>query len=163
MGVSRQPDDLHWMRQALQQAQRAADMDEVPVGAVLVNQSGECLARGHNQPITAVDPTAHAEIVVLRAAAKRVGNYRLPDTTLYVTLEPCTMCIGALVQARVTRIVYGATEPKTGAIESALRLFETGEFNHRPQLQGGVLADECSGLLKQFFEAKRQVDDRGAC
>ncbi|MFV2032755.1 MAG: nucleoside deaminase, partial [Gammaproteobacteria bacterium] len=83
--------------------------------------------------------------------------------TLYVTLEPCTMCIGALVHARVARIVYGATEPKTGAIESALRLFETGEFNHRPQLQGGVLADECSGLLKQFFEAKRQVDDRGAC
>jgi tRNA(adenine34) deaminase len=157
MGVNQQAGDEYWMREALKQAQKAADMDEVPVGAVLLDKSGECLASGHNQPIAAVDPTAHAEIVVLREAAKYMNNYRLPETTLYVTLEPCTMCIGALVQARVARIVYGATEPKTGAIESAQRLFETGEFNHNPEVQGGVLDEECSGLLSRFFEARRQV------
>jgi tRNA(adenine34) deaminase len=147
--------DLDWMRQALMQAQIAADKDEVPVGAVLVDSSGELIAAGHNQPISASDPSAHAEIVVLRAAAQKVGNYRLPDTTLYVTLEPCTMCVGALVHARVRRLVYGAAEPKTGAIESAQRLFDTGKFNHQPELEAGVLANECSALLSRFFAKKR--------
>jgi len=147
--------DAAWMQQALAQAQIAAERDEVPVGAVLVDSAGELIAAGHNQPITACDPSAHAEIVVLRAAAQQLGNYRLPDTTLYVTLEPCTMCVGALVHARVGRLVYGAAEPKTGAIESAQRLFETGKFNHQPELEAGVLAAECSALLTQFFENKR--------
>ncbi len=147
--------DLEWMRQALAQAQIAAERDEVPVGAVLVDSAGELIAAGHNQPISANDPSAHAEIVVLRAAAQKLGNYRLPDTTLYVTLEPCTMCVGAMVHARVGRLVYGAVEPKTGAIESAQQLFETGRFNHQPELQTGVLANECSALLSQFFANKR--------
>ncbi len=147
--------DAAWMQQALVQAQIAAERDEVPVGAVLVDSAGELIAAGHNQPITACDPSAHAEIVVLRAAAQKLGNYRLPDTTLYVTLEPCTMCVGALVHARVGRVVYGAAEPKTGAIESAQRLFETGKFNHQPLVEAGVLAAECSALLTQFFENKR--------
>lgn len=143
------------MQQALGQAQMAADKDEVPVGAVLVDAAGNLIAAGHNQPITACDPSAHAEMVVLRAAAQKLGNYRLPDTTLYVTLEPCTMCVGAMVHARVARLVYGATEPKTGAIESAQRLFETGKFNHQPRVQAGVLADKCSAVLTRFFENKR--------
>ncbi len=147
--------DAAWMQQALAQAQIAAEKDEVPVGAVLVDSAGELIAAGHNQPISASDPSAHAEIVVLRAAAQKLGNYRLPDTTLYVTLEPCTMCVGALVHARVGRLVYGAAEPKTGAIESAQRLFETGKFNHQPSIEPGILADECSVLLTRFFENKR--------
>ena len=143
------------MRLALEQAQIAAEMGEVPVGAVLVDAIGELVASGHNQPISAHDPSAHAEIVTLRAAARKLGNYRLPDTTLYVTLEPCTMCVGALVHARVGRLVYGATEPKSGAIESAQQLFETGKFNHRPQIDSAVLTDECSALLSHFFESRR--------
>ena len=143
------------MRQALDQAQIAAAMDEVPVGAVIVDANGELVAVGHNQPIDACDPSAHAEIVALRAAARKIGNYRLTGTTLYVTLEPCTMCVGAMVHARVGRLVYGATEPKTGAIESAQRLFETGKFNHQPGIVSGILAPECSALLTQFFENKR--------
>ncbi len=137
------------------QAQAAAEMDEVPVGAVLVDATGELIAVGHNQPISARDPSAHAEIIALRAAAQKLGNYRLPETTLYVTLEPCTMCVGAMVHARVGRLVYGAAEPKTGAIESAQRLFETGKFNHQPRIEPGILADECSALLTRFFENKR--------
>ena len=147
--------DEDWMREAIVQARLAADLDEVPVGAVLVDASGEMLAAGHNQPISARDPSAHAEIVVLRAAAQKLENYRLPGSTLYVTLEPCTMCVGALVHARVSRLVYGTAEPKTGAIESAQRLFETGRFNHRPQVDAGVLADECSAVLTRFFADKR--------
>ena len=149
--------DEYWMRQALQQAQRAAHCDEVPVGAVLVDKSGELIACGHNEPITTLDPTAHAEIVVIREAAKRLQNYRLPDTTLYVTLEPCAMCVGALVQARVSRIVFGALEPKTGAIQSAHRFFETAQFNHYPEILGGVLDAECSDLMSTFFQQKRQA------
>lgn len=143
------------MRLALEQAQIAAEMGEVPVGAVLVDAAGELVAAGHNQPISAHDPSAHAEIVTLRAAAGKLGNYRLPDTTLYVTLEPCTMCVGALVHARLGRLVYAATEPKSGAVESAQQLFETGKFNHRPQVESGVLALESSTLLSLFFEIKR--------
>jgi len=147
--------DAAWMQQALEQARLAADKDEVPVGAVLVDAAGQLIAAGHNQPISSNDPTAHAEIVVLRAAASKLGNYRLPDTTLYVTLEPCTMCVGAIVHARVGRLVYGAAEPKTGAIESAQRLFETGDYNHVPDIDAGVLAAECSAILTEFFDRKR--------
>ncbi len=148
-------DDIYWMSQALEQAKLAATRDEVPVGAVLVDADNELIAAGHNQPISACDPTAHAEIIVLREAARLLENYRLPNTTLYVTLEPCTMCVGALVQARVVRIVYGATEPKTGAIESAHRLFADVRFNHQPAVLGGVLAEHCSALLSDFFQQKR--------
>ena len=143
------------MQQALAQARIAADKDEVPVGAVLVDATGQLIAAGHNQPISSHDPTAHAEIVVLRAAAQKLGNYRLPETTLYVTLEPCTMCVGAIVHARVGRLVYGAAEPKTGALESRQRLFETGDYNHVPMLESGVLAAECSAILTEFFDRKR--------
>ena len=143
------------MSRALLLAEQAAEKDEVPVGAVLINEQNGLIAGGHNQPISANDPTAHAEIIVLREAAKKLNNYRLPNTTLYVTLEPCTMCVGALVQARVKRVVYGAVEPKTGAIESAHRLFDKGNYNHKPEIQGGVLADQCSSLLSDFFQKKR--------
>jgi tRNA(adenine34) deaminase len=148
--------DSDWMQQALAQARIAAGMNEVPVGAVLIDADGQLLAAGHNQPISACDPSAHAEIVTLRQAALKLNNYRLPDTTLYVTLEPCTMCVGALVHARVKRLVYAASEPRSGAIESAQRLFETGEYNHRPEIEGGLLAAESSALLTAFFKARRR-------
>ena len=148
--------DSDWMQQALAQARIAAGMNEVPVGAVLVDADGQLLAAGHNQPISACDPSAHAEIVTLRQAAIKLENYRLPGTTLYVTLEPCTMCVGALVHARVKRLVYAANEPRSGAIESAQRLFETGEYNHRPEIEGGLLAAESSALLTAFFKARRR-------
>lgn len=143
------------MRRALAQAERADRRGEVPVGAVLVDGAGRLLAESHNQPVSARDPTAHAEVMVLRAAARAVDNYRLVDTTLYVTLEPCPMCVGALVHARVARLVYGATEPRTGAIESAGRLFEHMVFNHSIEIEGGVLADEASTLLREFFVRRR--------
>jgi len=149
------------MLQALEQAHKAASCDEVPVGAVVVDKSGELLARGYNQPISTLDPTAHAEIVVIREAAKRLQNYRLVDTTLYVTLEPCAMCVGALVQARVGRIVFGALEPKTGAIRSAHQLFDSTQFNHSPKISGGVLEAECSDLMSQFFQLKRAAKKTG--
>ena len=145
------------MGEALQLARQAAGKDEVPVGAVLINENNELIASGHNQPISSCDPTAHAEIMVLREAATKLNNYRLPNTTLYVTLEPCTMCVGALVLARVKRIVYGAVEPKTGAIESAHQLFAQEKFNHLPQIVGGVMADECAELLSNFFRQKRAL------
>jgi tRNA(adenine34) deaminase len=148
--------DSDWMQQALAQARIAASMNEVPVGAVLVDAGGELLAAGHNQPISACDPSAHAEIVTVRQAALKLDNYRLPGTTLYVTLEPCTMCVGALVHARIKRLVYAASEPRSGAIESAQRLFETGEYNHRPEIEGGLLAAESSALLTAFFKARRR-------
>jgi tRNA(adenine34) deaminase len=158
--LNQQKDDHYWMRQALELAQEAARCDEVPVGAVLVNKAGELLARGYNRPISASDPTAHAEIVVIREAATRLQNYRLIDTTLYVTLEPCVMCVGALVQARVGRIVYGALEPKTGAIQSAHQLFDSAQFNHTPEISSGVLETECSNLISQFFQQKRAAKIR---
>lgn len=147
--------DSDWMQLALDQARVAAEQGEVPVGAVLVDAAGELIAAGHNQPIGACDPSAHAEIVALRKAALEIGNYRLPNTTLYVTLEPCTMCVGALVHARVKRLVYGAREPRTGAIESAHQLLQHGEYNHYPEVEGGLLAAESSAILTAFFKARR--------
>lgn len=147
--------DEQFMRQALVLAARAYALDEVPVGAVLVRE-GEVLGEGWNCPIVSHDATAHAEIVALRAAADRVQNYRLPDTTLYVTIEPCTMCVGALVHARVKRIVYGATEPKAGVLVSNLRILEAMHWNHYPSVTGGVCGDEASALIKRFFLDRRQ-------
>ena len=149
------------MRLALEQAQKAYDQDEVPVGAVLTNATDDFIAHGYNQPISAVDPTAHAEIVVIREAARQLHNYRLPDTTLYVTLEPCAMCVGALLQARVSRVVFGALEPKTGAIQSVHQIFQSDHLNHYPEILGGVLESECAALMTKFFQQKRRAKKAG--
>ena len=146
--------DAYWMRQALAQAQAAGQAGEVPVGAVVV-RGGEVIATGRNAPVQGHDPTAHAEIVALRAAAQRLGNYRLEDCTLYVTLEPCAMCSGAMLHARVPRVVFGAADPKTGAAGSVVDLFASPQLNHQTQVQGGVLADECAALLAAFFRERR--------
>ncbi|MBV7534795.1 tRNA adenosine(34) deaminase TadA [Duganella sp. sic0402] len=142
------------MRLALEQAQQAWNLGEVPVGAVVV-KDGEVIAVGCNQPIGQHDPTAHAEIVALRAAAEKLGNYRLPGCELYVTLEPCVMCSGAMMHARLAKVVFGAADPKTGACGSVLNLFEQEQLNHHTEVVGGVMADECGAMLKNFFAARR--------
>lgn len=142
------------MRLALAQAQHAWDRGEVPVGAVVV-RDGEVIATGFNQPIGGHDPTAHAEIVALRAAAEKLGNYRLPGCELFVTLEPCAMCSGAMMHARLARVVFGASDPKTGACGSVLNLFAETSLNHHTDLLGGVLADEAGAMLKRFFAERR--------
>jgi tRNA(adenine34) deaminase len=144
-----------FMRDALAQARRGADSGEVPVGAVLV-LDGAVVARAFNQPIGRTDPTAHAEILVLREAAQAVANYRLVDTTLYVTIEPCLMCVGALVLARVREVVFGAPEPKTGALVSAVRALDIPTLNHRFVVTPGVLEDECRELMQAFFRERRR-------
>lgn len=149
-----EPGDELWMRHALRLAERARQAGEVPVGAVLVRDA-VLLAEGWNCPIATHDPTAHAEIVALRAAGQAVGNYRLVDTTLYVTLEPCVMCMGALSHARVGRIIYGAPDPKRGAAGSALQLADAEFLNHRIEIRGGVLGDPCSEALRAFFRERR--------
>ena len=147
--------DLAFMAEALALARTAEAAGEVPVGAVLV-RGGAIIGRGWNQPITASDPTAHAEVMALRDAAQSVGNYRLPDTTLYVTLEPCPMCAGAIVHARVARVVYGAADPKGGAAGSVFDLLPSDErFNHRVLVVGGVLAEQGGEMLRRFFRARR--------
>ncbi len=143
-----------YMRLALEQAQQAWNLGEVPVGAVVV-RDGEVIAVGCNQPIGRHDPTAHAEIVALRAAADKLGNYRLPGCELYVTLEPCVMCSGAMMHARLAKVVFGAADPKTGACGSVVNLFEQEQLNHHTEIEGGVLADECGAMLKNFFAARR--------
>ena len=143
------------MCQALLEAQQAARQDEVPVGAVLVARDGTVLARAHNQTIALCDPTAHAEILALRAASQAVGNYRLLDTTLYVTIEPCIMCMGALLQARVARILFGAEDPKWGGAGSRYNLAADTSLNHTIDVQGGLLENECRELIQDFFRAKR--------
>ncbi|MCY4564259.1 MAG: tRNA adenosine(34) deaminase TadA [Gammaproteobacteria bacterium] len=146
------------MRQALALAEHAARRGEVPVGAVLVRDDGsgdELVGQGSNRVIGSSDPTAHAEIIALREAAARLGNYRLPGTTLYVTLEPCLMCAGALVHARVKRLVFGAREPRTGAVISHGRALETPAHNHRVDVREGVLAEECASLMQRFFRERR--------
>ena len=142
------------MQAALALARQAEAAGEVPVGAVLV-KDGTVVASGWNHPIGAHDPTAHAEVVALRAAAQALGNYRLTDTTLYVTLEPCAMCAGAMVHARVKRLVYGAADPKTGAAGSVFDLVRAQALNHQLEVQGGVLAEECGALLRAFFAQRR--------
>jgi len=147
-------DDARWMRGALVEAERALAAGEVPVGAVVVRR-GELLGRGHNASVSQQDPTAHAEVLALREAALNAGNYRLVGATLYATVEPCPMCCGAALQARVDRVVFGAVDPKAGAAGSLYRLLEDPRLNHRAEVQGGVLAEECGALLRAFFESRR--------
>lgn len=147
-------DDSHWMRQALALAAAAGEQGEVPVGALVVRE-GEVLGEGFNAPIGSHDPTGHAEIRALRDAATRMGNYRLPGSTLYVTIEPCTMCVGAMIHARVSRLVFGAREPRAGAVISRLRLLDENHYNHRVRWQEGVLAEESAALITAFFRSRR--------
>ena len=153
MGIASSIDEA-WMALAIEQAKLAEKIEEVPVGAVLV-QDHQLIASAHNQPISNNDPTAHAEIQLLRAAGKQLNNYRFPDTTLYVTLEPCTMCLGAMIHARVSRIVFGAYDQKTGVCGSCQDLSTSKCFNHSIETEGGILADECKQLLQKFFKKRR--------
>ena len=146
--------DHQFMQQALEQAQLAALAGEVPVGAVLV-RDGKVISKAFNQPISLHDPSAHAEMLALRAAAKAEENYRLPGSTLYVTLEPCTMCAGAMLHARIDRVVYGAPDPKTGAAGSVLDVFSSKQINHQTTIEGGVMGEECGQLLRSFFKERR--------
>lgn len=147
-------EDVRFMTLAIKAAKAAAERDEVPVGAVIV-KNGIILSAAGNQPITSHDPTSHAEIRALRTAAKGMENYRLPGTTLYVTLEPCLMCIGAIIHARIDRLVYGATDPKTGAVASLYPIGTDQRLNHKLNITSGVMEQECGELLKQFFKARR--------
>ncbi|MEH6550957.1 MAG: tRNA adenosine(34) deaminase TadA [Pseudomonadales bacterium] len=155
-----EPDDLHWMQVALELAAKAAALGEVPVGAVVV-RDGEVIGAGYNRPISSSDPCAHAEIIALRDAAQREANYRLPGASLYVTIEPCTMCAGAAVHARVDRVIFGATEPKAGVVVSNTNLLAADYLNHHPRWLGGVLEKECGELVSSFF-AKRRLQKREA-
>ncbi len=146
--------DHEWMRHAIQLAEQAAEQAEVPVGAVLVHED-KLIGEGSNRPIKTCDPSAHAEIVALRQGAAHLNNYRLVNSTLYVTLEPCIMCVGAIVHARVKRLVFGAYDPRAGAIESAFQIIDSNKLNHRVTCQGGLLAESCGNLLSQFFQARR--------
>jgi len=148
------PHDERFMAEALALAEAAAAAGEVPVGAVVV-RDGLVIGRGHNRPIGSADPTAHAEIVALREASAAVGNYRLLDCTLFVTLEPCAMCVGAILHARLARVVFGASDPKTGACGSAVALASEAKLNHQTAFEGGVRADQCGAMLKAFFAARR--------
>jgi tRNA(adenine34) deaminase len=148
--------DEQFMREALALAKRAAEAGEVPVGAVLV-RDGAVVGRGYNQPVSGRDPTAHAEVVALRDAAERIGNYRLGECEMFVTLEPCAMCAGAIMHARVGRVVYGAADPKSGACGSVVDLFAENRLNHHATIIGGVMAEEAAGLLREFFAARRKV------
>lgn len=146
--------DRHFMARALQLAEQAQLLGEVPVGAILV-RDGEVLGEGYNRPVSESDPTAHAEIIALRTAASQCGNYRLPGSTLYVTIEPCTMCLGAMIHARVQRLVFGALEPRAGVVVSQLGVLEKEFFNHHIAWTGGVMAEECGSLISRFFRDKR--------
>jgi len=148
--------DRRYMQAALDEARLAEAAGEVPVGAVVV-WNDTIIARGHNLPIRSVDPSAHAEMQALRAAAQVIGNYRMPECELYVTLEPCVMCSGAILHARIRHVVFGATDPKTGAAGSVLNLFEQAQLNHQTTIAGGVLADDCSRMLKEFFGGRRRA------
>ena len=147
--------DEDYMEMALNEARRAAAIDEVPVGAIVVNRDGAVIGRGHNHPISADDPTAHAEIVALREASRAIGNYRLMGATLYCTIEPCTMCAGAIVHSRIARLVFGAPDPKAGAAGSLYNIVTDPRLNHSVEVTRGVCLDECSGVLQQFFASKR--------
>jgi tRNA(adenine34) deaminase len=144
----------HWMREALKRAGRARSEGEVPVGAVVVHE-GQLVGEGWNRPIGAIDPTAHAEVLALRDAARALGDYRMAEADLFVTLEPCVMCAGAIVHARLRRVIFGAYDPKAGAAGSAFNILENPAALHRPAMMGGVLAEECGALLREFFTARR--------
>jgi tRNA(adenine34) deaminase len=152
---SRRREDEKWMREALRLARQAEAAGEVPVGAVVVSAEGELLGAGSNRPIAACDPTAHAEILALRAAAAALGNYRLPGATLYVTLEPCVMCAGAIVHARIARLVFGGRDLRFGGVRSKFRLADSDLLNHRTEVAEGVLAADCVALLEKFFRERR--------
>ena len=158
--VSRRAEDERLMRLALGEAKRAAREEEVPVGAVLVCE-GQVLARAHNRPLHLKDPTAHAEILALRRAARRLGNYRMEGCSLYVTIEPCAMCAGAIVQARLARVVYGARDPKAGACGSALRVLNHRKLNHKVEVAGGILAADCASVIQEFFRKRRNKAGNG--
>ena len=147
--------DHYFMGLAIEQAEKSSAVAEVPVGAVLVDRDGGVMARAHNRPIRSNDPTAHAEIGAIRAACASVGNYRLPETTLFVTLEPCAMCMGAMLHARVGRLVFGAPDPRTGAAGSVVDLTRVSSFNHCIEVTAGVRAEECAELLRRFFRERR--------
>jgi len=156
------PNDPQWIARALALAERGASEGEVPVGAVLVYQNADgetTVSEGWNQPIATQDPTAHAEIMALRAAAHTLGNYRLLNSTLYVTLEPCAMCVGAMIQARIGRLVFGAFDPKAGAVQSVFQLLDSKVLNHHVPYRGGVMAEDCGAILSQFFRARRVASD----
>ncbi|WP_272992659.1 MULTISPECIES: tRNA adenosine(34) deaminase TadA [Spongiibacter] len=146
--------DEYWMQRAIALAEQADTFNEVPVGAVIV-RDGALLGEGFNQPISSCDPSAHAEILALRQAALAADNYRLPGATLYVTIEPCAMCAGAIIHSRIERVVFAATEPKAGAVCSHLQLFDQAQMNHRVQWQGGILADEATTVMQAFFNRRR--------
>lgn len=146
--------DLFWMQRAIELAREAESRGEVPIGAVIVKDD-QIIGEGFNSPISANDPSAHAEIQAIRAAAKKIGNYRLLNTSLYVTVEPCVMCAGAIVHARVNEVVFGASEPRTGAAGSVFNVLQSGEHNHRVEVRRGILQKECAGLLKNFFQQRR--------
>ena len=150
-------DDVRWMREALEAAREAARRGEVPVGACVVGADGELLAVAGNRTRGDCDPTAHAEVIALREASRRVGNYRLTGAVVYSTVEPCAMCAGALVQARVARLVYGAVDEKAGAVQSVFRVCDSGSLNHRMELTAGVLGEECRAVMRDFFRDKRKV------
>jgi tRNA(adenine34) deaminase len=156
--VTNLPDDATFMSLALEQAQAAWRIGEVPVGAVVVDAQGQVLGAGCNRTIIDSDPTAHAEIVALRAAAKHLHNYRLPGVTLYVTLEPCVMCIGAMLHSRLARVVYGASDPKTGACGSVLNVGAVAQLNHHTTVTGGILAEPCGDVLRRFFRERRHKE-----
>jgi tRNA(adenine34) deaminase len=150
--------DTHWMRQALAAALEARELGEVPVGACIVTSAGELLARAGNRTRTDCDPTAHAEIVALREAARVLGNYRLNGAVVYSTIEPCAMCAGALIQARARRLVYGARDERAGAVESQFRICTSSSLNHQMEITSGVLESECRALMQEFFRARRKAD-----
>lgn len=147
--------DEFWMRKAIEAAQKARELNEVPIGACLIDKNGELISIAGNLTISACDPTAHAEILVLREAAAKIGNYRLTGTCLYTTIEPCAMCAGALVNARVQRLVFGAHDERFGAVETLFRLCDSSSLNHRLEITSGVLAKECRALMQEFFRKKR--------
>lgn len=147
--------DEHWMRTALAAAAEAEKLDEIPIGACIVDSAGNLLAVAGNRTRTDCDPTAHAEIIVLREAAQKIGNYRLTDTSIYTTIEPCAMCAGALIQARVKRLIFGAHDERFGAVETHFRICDAGSLNHRIEITSGVLRDECRAIMQQFFQKKR--------
>ncbi len=147
--------DEFWMRKAIEAAEHARRINEIPIGACLIDRNGELLAVCGNRTITDCDPTAHAEILVLREAAAKIGNYRLTETTVYTTIEPCAMCAGALVNARVERLVFGAHDERFGAVESVFQICDSSSLNHQIEITSGVLAEECRKLMQDFFRARR--------
>jgi len=149
-------DDIYYMKKALIEAKKCIKEDEVPIGAIIIDENGKILAKAHNKREGLFDPTAHAEILAIKKASKKRKDWRIINTTLYVTLEPCVMCAGAIMWARIKRVVFGAYDEKGGALVSSFKIFENKDINHHPEITGGVLKDECSSILKEYFKQKRK-------